>query len=154
VWLKSASACLNCNTGSSRTGSITLVGVAFTVTQAASPTAPAFTAAGVSNAASYAGGALSLGEIVTIFGSNLGPATIAGPVLDSNGLVSTQIDNTQVLFDGVPAPVIFASANQLSAVVPYEVQGSTQVMVSYNGQTSARVTLPVAPSRTRPVLRQ
>jgi uncharacterized protein (TIGR03437 family) len=83
---------------------------------------------------------------VTIFGNNLGPTTLAGPMLDSNGLVSTQIGSTQVLFDGVPAPMIYAWANQTSAIVPYEVQGSTNVMVSYNGQTSAPVTLPVAPS--------
>jgi uncharacterized protein (TIGR03437 family) len=133
-------------TAAARTGTITIAGVVFTVSQAASPTAPAFTAAGVTNAASYAGGAVSPGEIVTIFGSNLGPATLAGPMLDSNGLVPTQIGNTQVLFDGVPAPMIHASANQTSAIVPYEVQASTQVMVSSNGQTSAPVTLPVAPS--------
>jgi len=134
------------NTGSSRSGSITIAGVAYTVTQAASSAAPAFTAAGVTNAASYAGGAVSPGEIVTIFGSNLGPTTLAGPILGSNGLVSTQIANAQVRFDGVPAPMIYASANQTSAIVPYEVQGSTQVMVSYNGQTSAPVILPVTPS--------
>src|SRR6266849_3239646 len=39
---------------------------------------PAFTAAAVVNAASFKGGAVAPGEMVTIFGSNIGPATLAG----------------------------------------------------------------------------
>jgi uncharacterized protein (TIGR03437 family) len=54
------------------------------------------------------------GEIVSIFGSNLGPPLPAGAILDSNPLVSKQTANTQVLFDGVPAAMVYASANQTS----------------------------------------
>lgn len=134
-------------TAAARKGSITLAGVSFIVTQAASAGIPAFTAAGVANAASYSSGAVSPGEIVTIFGSNLGPATLAGAALDSNGAVSKQIANTQVLFDGAPAPLIYVSANQSSAIVPYSVHGnSTQAIVMHNGQTSAAVPLAVASS--------
>jgi uncharacterized protein (TIGR03437 family) len=59
--------------------------------------------------------------------------------------VATALASTQVLFDGVPAPLIFTSASQVSAVVPYSVSGktSTLVRVSYQGQSSAPVTMPV-----------
>ena len=51
-----------------------------------------------------------------------------------------------VLFDGVPAPVLYASAGQVNVVVPYEVAGesTTQVQVEYLGALSPPVSLPVA----------
>jgi len=85
-----------------------LLGVAFVVTQAGAANLPVFGAAGVTNAASYASGTVSRGEIVSIFGTNLGPALPAGATLDSNGLVSKQIANTLVLSDGVPAAMVYA----------------------------------------------
>ena len=100
---------------------------------------------GVVNAASYAGGAVSPGEIVAIFGSGLGPGTLVGLQLDSRGYVSTSLAGTQVLFDGVAAPLIYTWAGQVSAVVPYAVSGktSTQVQVSYQNQNSNLVAIPV-----------
>jgi uncharacterized protein (TIGR03437 family) len=99
----------------------------------------------VVNAASYAGGSVSPGEIVAIFGSGLGPGTLVGPQLDSRGYVSTSLAGTQVLFDGVAAPLIYTWAGQVSAVVPYAVSGktSTQVQVSYQNQNSNLVAIPV-----------
>jgi uncharacterized protein (TIGR03437 family) len=102
--------------------------------------------AGIVNAASYAGGAISPGEIITIFGSFSGPPMLVSLKLDSRGYVSTDLGGMEVLFDGVQAPMIYALAGQVSCVVPYEVSGksSTQVQVSYQGQLSDSVTEPVA----------
>jgi uncharacterized protein (TIGR03437 family) len=98
------------------------------------------------NAASYAGGAVSPGEIAVIFGSGMGPNTIAGLTVDSSGHVTTLAGGTSVLFDGIAAPMVYSLAGQVSAIVPYEVAGKsvTQVVVSYQGQTSAPLTVPVA----------
>src|ERR1017187_6640603 len=54
---------------------------------------------------------------------------------------------TQVLFDGIAAPMVYASAGQTSAIVPYEVatKASTQVTVAYQGATSPAQTLAVVP---------
>jgi uncharacterized protein (TIGR03437 family) len=100
---------------------------------------------GVVNAASYAGGSVSPGEIIAIFGSGLGPSTLVGLQLDARGYVSTSLAGTQVFFDGVAAPLIYTWAGQVSAVVPYAVSGktSTQVQVSYQSQTSNVVAIPV-----------
>ena len=84
---------------------------------------------GVVNAAGYTGGAVSAGEIVAIFGSGLGPSTLVGLQLDSRGYVATSLSDTQVLFDGVAAPLIYTWAGQVSAVVPYEVSGKTSTQV-------------------------
>ncbi len=105
----------------------------------------ALTLAGVVNAASYQGGGVSPGELITIFGTGFGPATFAGLTLAPSKLVSTTAGSTQVFFDGVPSPMVYSVNNQVSAIVPYEVAGktSTQMSIYYNGETSAKLTVPV-----------
>jgi uncharacterized protein (TIGR03437 family) len=104
--------------------------------------------AGVANAASYVGGAIAPGEALFIAGTNIGPSTLAGAALDSNGNVSNLVAGTQFLFNGVPAPIVYVSAKQSSVIVPYEVStGSTaQIVAVYNGTKSPAITVPVVPS--------
>lgn len=93
----------------------------------------------VSNAASYAAGAVSPGELVYISGTNLGPSTLTyGTLTEGGGALSTSAGNTQVLFDSVAAPVVYASNLQTVVVVPYEVAGrtTTSIVVSYQGVQS------------------
>jgi uncharacterized protein (TIGR03437 family) len=114
------------------TGS-TSVNVALTIT------APLPTINSVVNAASFINGAVSPGEIVTLFGTAIGPATAAYATIDaSTGKLATTIGGVQVLFSGTPAPMIYASSTQVSAVVPYEMArvASPQVWIKYVGQTS------------------
>jgi uncharacterized protein (TIGR03437 family) len=75
------------------------------------------------------------GEIVTIFGTNLGPGSLVTAQLDTNGSIATTLAGTRVLFDGVPAPIIYTSATQVSVVVPFAVAGkaATTVRTEYNG---------------------
>jgi 6-phosphogluconolactonase len=116
--------------------------ISFTI----NPVAITISGSGVVNGASQAGGAVSPGEIVTISASNFGPSAFTGFQLDSNGYVTTSLAGAQALFDGVAAPLLSAQAGQVMAVVPYEVNGnpSTQLQVSYQGQTSSAVAVPVA----------
>jgi uncharacterized protein (TIGR03437 family) len=61
------------------------------------------------------------GEMVTIFGTNIGPAAAAYVATDpSTGKLATTIGGVEVVFYGIPAPMIHASATQISAVVPYD----------------------------------
>jgi uncharacterized protein (TIGR03437 family) len=94
----------------------------------------------VTNAASYATGPVSPGELVTIFGTGIGPATAAYATIDpANGKLATTIGGVEVLFDGIAAPMIYASSTQVSAVVPYEMASvaSPSVWINYGGQTSS-----------------
>ena len=104
---------------------------------------PVLSSTAIVNAASYQGGAVAPGELVTIFQANLGPGTLVGAQLTSSGLVSSNLSGTQISFDGTAAPLIYALAGQVSAVVPYEVSGKQQTVVqySYNGVVSNNVTL-------------
>ena len=99
----------------------------------------------VKSAASYDAASIAPGEIVAIFGQSLGPATLANLQLDSNGLLSTSIGDVQVLFNGYPAPMIYALNKQLAAIVPYEVAQyqAVNVVVEYQGNASAPFQVPV-----------
>jgi uncharacterized protein (TIGR03437 family) len=100
---------------------------------------------GVVNAASYQGGGVAPGELITVFGTALGPASLQKPQVSASGIVDTLAGGTRVLFDGVASPMIYALAGQISAVAPFSLQGrsSTQVQVEFSGTRSAVVTLPV-----------
>jgi uncharacterized protein (TIGR03437 family) len=97
----------------------------------------------VVNAASYVGGAVSPGEIVTIFGSAMGPAQLVSARGDR--AFETVLAETRVLFDGIPAPLLYASAAQVSVVVPNAVAGKSSVgiQVEYRGVLSKAVSLAV-----------
>jgi 6-phosphogluconolactonase len=124
------------------TGATVSKAIGFTI----NPASVTISSNGVVNGASHGGGTVSPGEIVTISGSNFGPSAFTGFQLDSNGYVTTLLGGVQALFDGVPAPLLSVQAGQVMAVVPYAVNGnpSTQVQVSYQGQTSSAVAVPVA----------
>jgi uncharacterized protein (TIGR03437 family) len=130
--------------GASGAAGSTAVNVTLTVT------APLPTISKVTNAASYATGSLSPGEIITLFANDpthpIGPATPAGLTLDSNGKVSTSIGGVQVTVGGYLCPLIYVSASQISAVVPYEIKQfvSANVLVKFLGQTSNGVLMNVA----------
>jgi uncharacterized protein (TIGR03437 family) len=97
------------------------------------------------NFSSFPLGTVAPGEIVSIFGSGIGPAVAAGLQLTGAGAVSTSLAGVTVTFDGNPAPLLYVSASQINAVVPYEVTGSTtQMSVTFNGQTYGPVAMPVA----------
>lgn len=88
------------------------------------------------------------GEIVTLFGTGIGPAVLVGVRLTPAGFFDNSLADTRVLFDGVAAPLVYVSERQTSAIVPYAVAGkaSTQIQVEYQGRQSPPVTLPVAAS--------
>lgn len=98
------------------------------------------------NGASTVQGAVAPGEIIVIYGSGLGPDSLVRAP-SSGGKLATTAGGTQVLFDGKPAPLIYASSGQVSAIVPYSVKGTTVVAVNYNGQTTRGVIYPVVDSR-------
>jgi uncharacterized protein (TIGR03437 family) len=101
---------------------------------------PQFTAAAVTNDASFIGGSVAPGETIAIFGVNLGPAT-AQVLQVANEKATTSLGGVQVLFDGNPAPMVLASSGQLAAIVPFDVKtGSTTIIqVVYGGVASAAV---------------
>ncbi len=97
------------------------------------------------NTASLAPNLVSPGEIVSFFGSGIGPAVGVAASLDADGRVPTSLANTKVLFDGIPAPLLFVRSDQVNAVTPFALAGktSTQVQIEYSGVMSSVLTIPV-----------
>jgi hypothetical protein len=99
----------------------------------------------IANAGSYSTGAVSPGENIVIFGAGIGPADLVKGAING-GVFATTAGNTRVLFDGVPAPVLYASDKQTSVMVPYGISGrtTTSVQVEYLGVQSVAIGYNVA----------
>ncbi len=104
----------------------------------------------VANAASYERvWSVSPGEILVFFGGGwiLGPDQLT--LGQSGNKFGTSVAGTQVLFNGIAAPILYTSANQVSAIVPYEVAGmsTVDVQIQYKGFTfDGGYDIPVAPT--------
>jgi uncharacterized protein (TIGR03437 family) len=128
-------------TSSTNSSTSLTINVTVTVQMAVAPSITT-----VLNGASDLPGAVSPGEIISIFGANVGPATPAYLALTSTGTVETTLGNTEVTFDGIAAPLIYAASGQLNAIVPYSIAGraTTAVVVTRSGLASTSLTLNVA----------
>jgi uncharacterized protein (TIGR03437 family) len=119
------------------TGS-TVISVALTVT------APLPNITSVLQAASFQNNPISPGELVSLFGTALGPASSLGTTINpTTGKVATTLGGVTVLFNGFAAPLTYVSATQINCVVPYELASisSPYVQVKYLGQSSNEPTL-------------
>lgn len=106
----------------------------------------------ITNSASYAIGAISPGEIISIFGSNIGPSTPAELSI-SGGYVQTALSGVSVAIDGQAAPIVYVSASQVSVQVPYNARLGTAAMgtartfvLTYGTATPASTTVDIVAS--------
>jgi uncharacterized protein (TIGR03437 family) len=108
-------------------------------------TGSGITAAALTNGATNQVGAISPGEVIVIYGSGIGPTQLVTYQPGSGGQVPTSTGGTSVFFNGSAAPVLYSSATQVAALVPYNISGSlAQMYVQYQSQTSAPLNLSVA----------
>lgn len=128
-------------------------GVAFVANQelfightelAAAP--PAIAAASILNAASLAAGSISPGEILSIFGTNLGVTPGRTLEFSEPRQVSTTLGGSQVWFDGLPGTMLYAGSGQINVIAPFGLSGkaATRVQVWNQGIPSAIVPLQVS----------
>ena len=98
---------------------------------------------GVLNGGSLLSGPIAPGEVITLIGAGIGPASSQQPVGSPS---STILGGSSVLFDGTPAPLLYAAPNQINAIVPYQVFGKTmtQLQVEFQGQVLAGLLQSVA----------
>jgi uncharacterized protein (TIGR03437 family) len=98
----------------------------------------------ITNTASYENGIVAPGELVTIFGVDIGPAdlTIAKPT--ETGFPK-ELAQTRILFDGVAAPIYYVQASKVTVIAPYGLAGktSTSVQIEYQEKLTNKVTIPV-----------
>jgi uncharacterized protein (TIGR03437 family) len=104
--------------------------------------------AAIVDAASYLLRPLAPGQLVTLFGSTLGPDTLITFATPLVGIIFHRLAGVEVFFDGIPAPILYASATQVGTVVPYALAGRSEckVRVNYDGMISDEFKLELAPS--------
>ena len=130
------------------TGAVTLtaggaatqtVAVTLTVSASAVPEVAAI----VNGASQAAGTTFAPGQIVTLYGRNIGPATGVFGALATSTRFDTVAGGTRVRFNGVLAPVLYSSSGQVNTIVPYEVSGAVGVEVEFEGRRSVAASIQV-----------
>jgi uncharacterized protein (TIGR03437 family) len=98
--------------------------------------------AAVSAASYVAGGAP--GELLALFGENIGPTTPASLTVTA-GYVDKTLSGVGVKIDGKDAPIVYVSQNMVTVQVPYAATiGVGDTIVVTNGVTTANGTVNVA----------
>ena len=92
------------------------------------------------------------GEIVSLFGTQLGPNPGIGAALDNEGRIANQLAGVQVLFNGIPAPLLYASEGQVNALVPYRINSGERVTVQVNTADGKSSDFAVYPRPARPAV--
>lgn len=120
----------------------------------ATTAAPAVNANGIVNNAGFAAGTgpLAPGSIAAIFGANLTEGLNAclppacNPTFRTDKRLNTTLAGTQVLVNGIPAPIYYASPVQIGFQIPTELSagGTATVQVTAAGQSSTPSTVNIA----------
>ena len=63
-------------------------------------------------------GRIAPGELISIYGPHIGPATPVQATFNTAGFLPTTLSGVSVTIGGVPAPVLYASDSQIDVVVP------------------------------------
>lgn len=85
----------------------------------------------------YWSDAVAPGEIISIYGRNIGPAKGVVGVLDSTQRLPFTLGGVSVTFNGALAPLLYAQAGQINAIVPFEVVGQTSATLQITSSGSA-----------------
>ncbi len=97
----------------------------------------------VVGAADFQQNGVAPAQLITLFGEGIGPNDLQ--VFNTVGsAVSSYLGDTQVLFDGVPAPLLAVVFGQINAIVPNSVAGKklVEMQVLYRGKTSESILVP------------
>ena len=123
------------------------VAVTLTVAAAATPVIAA-----IDNAASLQpGNSVAPGEIISIFGMGVGPASPAAGTsfaLTAAGTLPTTLAGVTLTFNNVAAPLLFVSPAQVNAIVPYEMASAitANIVLSLDGTPSLSFPIQIVPT--------
>jgi len=91
--------------------------------------APAYSAAGLVQAAAQVSEPLSPNSIATLYGANLSFNTHSlGPEDLSGGELPLELEGVSVVVDYIPVPLLFVSPGQINFLIPYNITGNTATL--------------------------
>jgi uncharacterized protein (TIGR03437 family) len=109
------------------------------------PAQPAYMPSGVVNAATFESGPLAPGEIISIFGNQMGPEQGVMASLQPGDTLPTTLGDTTLKINDVPVPLLYVSSRQINAQVPFEIAGLPSARVRlHRGSADLEGILPVA----------
>ena len=102
----------------------------------------------VLNGASFESGPVAPGQTISIFGQGLGPAEAAVQEFHKGAAIGKRLADVQVSVDGEPAPLLYASATELKAIVPRAAteKKSVPIEVEYRNSRSGPLEVKVGPT--------
>jgi len=90
---------------------------------------PAGTVTCMANSASYDGTVIAPGELVSVFGSRIGPNYPVSAQFDPDGNVTSSLGGISVWIGGLPAPLLYAAPDQINLVTPFGIAGTGRARV-------------------------
>lgn len=93
-------------------------------------------------------------SVVTIIGGSIGPSAVTPFQVGSDGELATALGGWQVVFDGVPAPLVLAAPRQITATAPNAVAGKAHsvIVVQQQGSLTPAVAITVPVNATAPAI--
>ena len=88
--------------------------------------APVVALACIGNAASYDSTGIAGGELVSLFGQGLGPATGTQPQVSLQTGFPEQFEGVQVTFNGTAGPLLYVQDGQINAIAPWALPSAAQ----------------------------
>ncbi|MBK5293990.1 MAG: hypothetical protein JJE04_20230 [Acidobacteriia bacterium] len=92
------------------------------------------------------------GSTLILYGKDLGPREPAAARLIPGRILETTLGGVRVLINGVPAPLLYVSATQINAMIPFEASGRPRILIEVSYQGLLSETLTVATAETAPIL--
>jgi uncharacterized protein (TIGR03437 family) len=131
------------NNGSDKTGFINEFSVTITGTSTGDATIAPQT---IVSATNFKSGAVAPGEMLAIFGVNLGPS---GGMTASDTTLPTSLGQTSVTFDGAAVPLYYVSDKLVVVHAPTSLVAgnSTSIQVNSAAGASKSIPLPIVPAR-------
>jgi uncharacterized protein (TIGR03437 family) len=131
------------NNGSGNTGLLT--GFAITI-NGTDLGPPSFTSDTVVSSTSFQSGSVAPGDLISIFGTNLGPT--GGVRAPAGQSLPTSLGSTTVTFDGNSAPLYYVSDRYVSVQAPTGLTTAslTKIQVNSSSGSSLAIPVPVVPA--------
>lgn len=131
------------NANGSLRGSVVITGAT-----APNPSIPVITSASVVSAASLRPHApLSPGGLISIFGQNLSTGAA-----ESGLPLQLLLNGTSAIIGGAALPLLYVSAKQMNAMIPYDVPINTTVQLVIQNNSSLTVPMPVSVAPAQPAV--